>query len=227
MIVAEKVAAAWRERKTNYEQKEDFGSAIQWFEYAFQLGGGADLALTRKAADLRLRQYDDSIKQWEAYIASGIEDPELASAVAQLTEIKQQRDEVRLQEAKTRVDRNPTDLQFRYELGEIFLSLGMTQEAIPELQKARQNPNVRTRAMNLLGRCYDAKGMYDMAAKILSDAAGELLSMDSTKKEIIYSLGLVYEKMGEKEKSIESMKLIYEVDYDYKDVAPRVEGAYE
>lgn len=210
-----------------YEQKEDFGSAIQWFEYAFQLGGGADLALTRKAADLRLRQYDDSIKQWEAYIASGIEDPDLANAITQLAEIKQQRDEVRLQEAKNRVDRNPTDLQFRYELGEIFLSLGMTQEAIPELQKARQNPNVRTRAMNLLGRCYDAKGMYDMAAKILSDAAGELLSMDSTKKEIIYSLGLVYEKMGEKEKSIESMKLIYEVDYDYKDVAPRVEGAYE
>ncbi len=50
--------------------------------------------------------------------------------------------------------------------------------------------------------------------------------MDTTKKDIVYNLGLVYEKMGQKEKSIECMKQIYEIDYGYKDVADRVEGSY-
>jgi hypothetical protein len=46
------------------------------------------------------------------------------------------------------------------------------------------------------------------------------------KKEIVYNLGLVYEQMGEAEKSIACMKQIYEADYGYKDVAPRVESSY-
>jgi tetratricopeptide (TPR) repeat protein len=210
-----------------YEQKEDYESAVQWLDYAFQLGGGADLALLRRSSDLRLRQYDETLKQWEEYLATNPGEDEITSARAQIEEIKKQRDEVRFEEAKKRVDRNPTDLNFRYELGDILLSLGRAQEAIPELQKARQNPNVRTRAMLLLGRCYDVKNMFDLAAKTLSDAAGEIAGMDGVKKEILYTLGTIYEKMGNKEKYLECMKQIYEVEYNYRDVASRVEGAYE
>jgi hypothetical protein len=50
--------------------------------------------------------------------------------------------------------------------------------------------------------------------------------MDATKKEITYNLGLVYEQMGDAEKSIACMKQIYEADYGYRDVAPRVESSY-
>jgi hypothetical protein len=47
------------------------------------------------------------------------------------------------------------------------------------------------------------------------------------KKEIVYNLGLVYERMGEGEKSLTCMKQIYEADYGYKDVARRVESSYQ
>jgi hypothetical protein len=47
------------------------------------------------------------------------------------------------------------------------------------------------------------------------------------KKEIVYNLGLTYERMGELEKSLACMKQIYEVDYGYRDVARRVESSYE
>lgn len=50
--------------------------------------------------------------------------------------------------------------------------------------------------------------------------------MDATKKDLLYNLGLVYEKMGDKEKSVGCMKQIYEIDYSYKDVARRVESSY-
>ena len=50
--------------------------------------------------------------------------------------------------------------------------------------------------------------------------------MDAVKKDVVYNLGLVYDKMGDKEKSIACMKQIYEIDYGYRDVAARVEGSY-
>jgi len=37
---------------------------------------------------------------------------------------------------------------------------------------------------------------------------------------------LVYEQMGDRQKSLGCMKQIYEADYGYKDVATRVESSY-
>jgi tetratricopeptide (TPR) repeat protein len=131
-----------------------------------------------------------------------------------------------IEEARKRVERNPTDLQFRFELGEHLMNAGHFREGLPELQRARQNPNARLKAMNALGRCYRELGMFDLAAKQLEEAAREIATMDATKKEIVYNLGLVYERMGKREKSLACMKQIYEADYGYKDVATRVESSY-
>ena len=68
--------------------------------------------------------------------------------------------------------------------------------------------------------------MYDLAVSSLNYANGELFAMDNTKKEILFNLGLVYDKLGDKDKSLESFKEIYNADYDYRDVAKRVEGSY-
>jgi tetratricopeptide (TPR) repeat protein len=81
--------------------------------------------------------------------------------------------------------------------------------------------------MNLLGVCYCELGMLDLAMKQFEDAAREIVTMDPMKKEIVYNLGIVYEKMGEREKSLNCMKQIYEADYGYRDVAERVEGSYQ
>jgi tetratricopeptide (TPR) repeat protein len=210
-----------------YEQKEDLANAVQWFTYAAGLTNNTDAALVRKAADLRIKQYDTSIEEFENYLAAvDADSPEAAQAREQLETIRRERAEIELQEARTRVERNPTDLMFRYELGDILVRLADYKDAIPELQKARQNPNVRLKAMNLLGKCFVERNMLDLAAKTLEDAASELLAMDAVKKDIVYNLGLVYEKMGDNEKSIGCMKQIYEVDYGYRDVAERVEGSY-
>lgn len=210
-----------------YEQKEDFENATNWFKYAVELGGGSDQSLVRKATDLHMKQFDIAIKAREEFIVANPDTDESAQYRAEVESLKTQRAELLLEDARRRVERNPTDLMFRFELGEIFVSLKRFQEAIPELQKARMNPSVRIRAMGLLGQCFMARSMFDLAAKTFSDAASELTAMDNVKKDIVYNLGLVYEKMGNKEKSIECMKQIYEVDYGYRDVAARVEGSYQ
>jgi len=216
-----------RKIATLYEDKEDFDNAVQWYDYSIQLTNGSDGALIRKAADLRIKSYDLALGQWTDYLAAL--DPaseEAKNATAQIEKFKSDRADLLLSEAKARVERNPTDLVLRFELGEILVTTGNYQEAIPELQKARNNPNVRLRAMSLLGRCYQGKNMLDLSAKMFAEAASEISGMDTTKKEILYNLGLVYEQMGDKQKSVDCMKQIYEVDYGYRDVAERVEGSY-
>jgi len=208
-----------------YEQKNDLESAVTWFSYAAGLNT-TDSALVRKVSDLRIKQYDESIGSFQAYIAENSGTAEATQCEVDLERMQKERAALLLGEAQKRVDRNPTDLQTRFELGSVLVDAGNYKDAIAELQKARQNPNVRLRAMNLLGKCYTERGMFDLAANTLSTAAAELLQMDNVKKDIVYNLGLVYGKMGEKEKAIDCMKQIYEVDYGYRDVSERVEGSY-
>ena len=211
-----------------YEQKEDIENAIAWYQYASDLTKGTDANLVRKASDLRRKQADDEIAAHEKFLAEHDPGtPDYATRSEALVQAKKQRAELSIEEARKRSERNPTDLQLRFELGERLIDAGRPREALPELQRARQNPNARLKSMNLLGRCYRDLGMLDLAAKQLEEAAKEVTSMDAMKKEIVYNLGLVYEQMGEAEKSIAAMKQIYEADYGYRDVAARVESSYE
>lgn len=210
-----------------YEQKEDLENALAWYNYASELAKGSDSWLLRKVADIQLKQVDQAIADREEWLKLAGEDNEESPRVRkELEELKRQKNESLLDEARKRVERNPTDLLFRFELGEQLMESGLYTEAIPELQKARNNPNVRLKAMGLLGRCYVGKGMLDLAVKQFSDAAGEILAMDNVKKDLLYQLGLVHDKMGNKEKALECFKQIYEVDYGYEDVAQRVETSY-
>ncbi len=206
---------------------EDLEAVIQWYAYYNELGGGSDPAIARKLSDLQLQQLEKSIKSLEDWFSQGGDQhPDAELYRTQLEDLKKQRTDSILGEAKRRVDRNPTDLQLRFELGERLVEQGMFTEAIPELQRARQNPNARLRAMSMLGRCFTEKGMFDLAIGQLKSAASEMVAMDGSKKDTLYRLALLHEKMGNKDEYLTTLKEIYEADYGYLDVAKRVEGAY-
>ncbi|HEY2627187.1 MAG TPA: tetratricopeptide repeat protein [Candidatus Udaeobacter sp.] len=210
------------------EQKDDIAAAIGWYQYAADLTKGADAGLIRKVSDLKTKSLEREIAAHEEFLSTHGAHHELsAKRTEELKVAKRKRAEILVEDARKRMAGNPTDLQLRFELGEHLVNAGRFREALPELQRARQNPNARLKAMNLLGRCYSDLGMLDLATKQLEEAAQEILAMDTMKKEIVYNLGLVYERMGESEKSLSCMKQIYEADYGYKDVATRVESSYK
>ncbi len=210
------------------EQKDDIESATKWYQRAVELTGGRDASLIKKVSDLKMRGAERDIAAHEEFLARHQEkDAVRARKTEELQAAKKKRAGILIEETKKRLERNPTDLQLRFELGEHLVNAQRFREAVPELQRARQNPNARFKAMNLLGVCYRELGMLDMAMKQFEDAAREIITMDAMKKEIVYNLGIVYQKMGEREKSLNCMKQIYEADYDYKDVAARVESSYQ
>ena len=206
-----------------YEQMEDYANAYSFYAYAYQLSGSADVALNDKAMAMHEKAMQAEIEYYEQVLAA---DPTNEEAAATLAQRKAEIAQAVVADARARVEANPTDAQLQFKLGQALFDAGEYTEAIPALQRARTNPNIRIKSMLMLGKCYHAKKMVDMAIRQLEDADKELLTMDDTKKEVLYMIGVLYEEAGNKEKSIETLKAIYEVDYGYKDVAARVESAY-
>jgi tetratricopeptide (TPR) repeat protein len=212
----------------DWSEAEGFlDNAIWYYDHTNRLLNGGDANIARKKTDLEMKKTDRRVKELEEYLSKvDPEGPENKPYADELATLREQRDSVVIDTARKRVADNPTDLQLRYELGEVLKNAGKFTEAVPELQRARQNPNVRLKAMNLLGQCFVAKGMNDLAVVQFKTAASEIAGMDALKKEILYQLGLVYEKLGKKDDYLEAMKQIYEADYGYLDVAHRVESSY-
>ncbi len=200
-----------------YTQKKHFDKALEYYARIRSSEAGADPSLEKAIADTTLRKLDHAMAQLDPNA------PDHDEATARL---QAERAVYQVAECKARAERYPTDLQIRFELGELYFKSGKVNEAIQEFQKAQSNPARRVQTMGYLGQCFAQRGMNDMAARKFQDAIKEKPTFDDQKKDLIYQLGCVFEKMGKKEEAIEQFKLIYEADIGYKDVAAKVDAYY-
>ncbi|MCE0484925.1 MAG: tetratricopeptide repeat protein [Methylacidiphilales bacterium] len=207
-------------------QKDDYGSAIQWYQYAFEIGNKTDPSLEKIVGDLKLKKADQELHQLREGFESQVDPEQKAAIEAEIATKERELLEARLYQAEARVHAYPNEGQFHFELGEALYKLGEYKRALPELQLGLKQPSVRYHAFNLMGLCFLQQGMLDLAIKRFLDAKGELAVMDELKKEIVYNLGLAYEKSKQADKSLEQWKEIYEVDMAYRDVSKRVEESY-
>jgi len=209
-----------------YEQLENWSQSLTFYEWAFSLSR-KDPALERKVLEMREKVGTAQLTELQKFIDDNPEHPEVERVKAQLAELQGSQGKQLLDEARQQVEKNPTDAQLRFEYGKQLYDIENFTEAIPELQQAKRSPNLRIKAMLMLGRCYEGKNMFDLAVQQFEEAVKEIPGIDDTKKELLYSMGLLYEKMGNQEASLESLKQIYAADYGYKDVAERVEQSYQ
>ena len=205
-----------------YEQLEDWPNAYQFYDWAYNLSDG-DVALRAKAEKMHDQAEAQEMRDLEARATENPDDQEVK---AQLEERRKKQIEEAVNNAKTRVEQNPTDPMLRYEYGKALFDAGNYSDAIPQLQQAKRNPHIQSKVLLLLGRTFKAKGMLDMGVKQLDSALEDLVTMNSDKKEVLYEKGLLHDEMGDREKALECFKEIYEVDYGYLDIAERVESSY-
>jgi len=209
-----------------YVQKNDYGSAIPWYQHSFEMGGRVDSALEKIIGDLKLKHAEQEMTALSAALAEQT-DPEVQQQYqAAIEQKKSEIDHVRLEQAEFRVKAHPNDGEFHFLLGEALYKVGQFKRALTELQQGLKQANVRHQALNLMGLCFMQQGMLDLAIKRFSDAQGEIVGMDEIKKEITYNLGLAYLANGEGTTALNEFKKIYEFDMAYRDVAARVESSY-
>jgi tetratricopeptide (TPR) repeat protein len=206
-----------RELAKIYTEKNQFTDALALYDTIRNSDAGNDPTLDRAIADTTVKQFDFQISQINPFA------PDLAEQTAKLQADKLS---YQLTECQKRVERYPTDLAIRFELGVLCFQAGKISEAIAEFQKAQQNPHKKLPAMNYLAQCYAKRKMYDIAARTLQNAIKEKPVFDNEKKELVYNLGTVLETMGKKEEAIEQFKLIFEMDASYKDVGKKVDDYY-
>ncbi len=206
-----------------YEQMEDFANAYSFYAYAFQLSGSTDLSISDKAMEMNEKVMRADLEYYRSVLE---QDPNNEEAKAQYEQKKREIAQAVVEDARVRVEANPTDAQLQFKFGQALFEAEQFAEAIPALQRARSNPNLRVKSMLMLGKCYAAKHMTDMAIHQLEDANGEYPNMDDTKKELLYTIASLYEQSGNKDKALDNYKVIYEVDYGYRDVAQKVESSY-
>ncbi len=200
-----------------YTQKKQFDRALSYYERIKAMDGGADAALDRAVAETTVRKLEHAEEQLD------VTAPDHAERSAQMQAEKLA---FQVAECQKRVEKYPTDMAIRYEMGVLYFQAGKIGEAIQEFQKAQSNLNKRLAAMNYLAQCFAKRKMFDLAARTLQNAIKEKLVFDDEKKELIYNLGCVLESMNKKEDAIEQFKLIYETDIGYKDVAAKVDAYY-
>jgi tetratricopeptide (TPR) repeat protein len=200
-----------------YVQKKEFDKGLEYYNRMVQTEGVNDPALERVIAETTSRKFDNALSQL---------DPSSAAYADEKAKIEAEKQAYQISEAKRRVEKYPTDLQLRFELGRLYFQSGKISDAIQELQRAQANPHIKISAMNLLGQCFARRGMNDLAARTFQSAIKEKPVFDDEKKELIYMLGSVLEKAGKKEEAIEHFKQIYEVDIGYRDVAAKVDEYY-
>ena len=200
-----------------YTQKKQFDLALDYYQRIKSSELGADASLDSAIAQTTVRKFEHQISQL---------DPTAPDHAEQLAGLQSERQAYQLAECQRRVERFPTDLLLRFDLGQLYFQAGKIAEATAEFQKAQNNPNKRIAAMGYLAQCFAKRKMYDLAARRLQEALKEKPVLDDEKKELIYNLAEVLQNMGKKEEAIEQLKIIYEVDVGYKDVAAKVENYY-
>jgi tetratricopeptide (TPR) repeat protein len=200
-----------------YTQKKQFDKALGYYEQIKSSEVGGDASLDRNIADTVVRKFDHQASLLDANA------PEYADKLAKLQAEKQA---YQLAECQKRAERFSTDLQIRFELGQLYFQMGKITEAMKEFQKAQGNPHRRIQALSYLGQCFARRGINDLAATTFQDAIKEKVVFDDEKKELVYLLGSVYEKMAKREEAIAQFKLIYGVDVGYKDVAEKIDAYY-
>ncbi len=201
-----------------YTQKKKFDLALKYYEKIKATDMGAsDSSIDSAITATISRRFDSQIEQLDATA------PDYTDKVAQLNAEKQA---YKIASCQKRVEKFPTDLAIRFEMGVLYFEAGKINEAIQEFQKSKTNPNKKLASMNYLAQCFSKRKMYDLAAKTFQEAIKEKVGFDEEKKDLIYNLGSVLEAMDKKDEAIEQFKLIYEVDIGYRDVAAKIDKYY-
>lgn len=198
-----------------YVTQRLFDEAMDTLRKAQELRGSADPEIDASIGATMLKKFDHQVAELTS-----------KGDRAAAEDLREQRNDFFFDNIQQRVAKYPNDLNLRYELGVALCGRSMFNEAIQQFQLSQRNPRWHIKSLYHLGLCFKAKKQYDLALDQFGKAASELISMDSTKKDVYYEMGLIKEAMDDLTGAQQLFKEIYQADIAYKDVARRVEQGY-
>jgi tetratricopeptide (TPR) repeat protein len=192
------------------EMAKDLAGALDLVEQLLRVQPG-DAEVQELAADLRIRLQEQMVQKAEKSGDQAAAERARAALV-----------QMRVGEARRRVERNPADLGARFDLGSGLLAAGDVDAAIAELQQAVKDPRKKNEALFALGRAFQKKNLPELALgqfdKALQAAGSGVLA-----KEALYEMGGICQGLGKREDALRHYTRILEQDIGFRDVARKVE----
>ncbi|MFW5997008.1 MAG: tetratricopeptide repeat protein [Lentisphaeria bacterium] len=226
-IASEPTSANYRKLAELCQQNEEFDKAIEAYKKVLELSSGIDPGIDAAITDCINEKYNHQIaelrKQAEA-------EPDKAEEYnRQIKELDDERNKTLLEKLENRVENYPNELQYRFELGEMYFTVGQIDKALNEFQHSQRNPNLINRSKLYMAKCLLRKGMPDLAIERLNEVLEKSRDKmrEDTLKEMLYELVSAYEHKNEYDKAMENLKELYSIDVNYKDVASKMEKYYK
>jgi Flp pilus assembly protein TadD len=166
-----------------------------------------------RADDVRLRQLSRAARTLGARARETHTDEDRQQARLAALEQRQ----MMLEVYRERVQKYPTDLRLKFQLGRILFETAQYDEAIPALQSAQADPRSRARCELLLGRAFFEKGDAGQAIAVLGEALEHYELTDEHSKELLYWLGRAYEAAAQDEQARAAYGKLLRQDYNFMD----------
>lgn len=202
-----------------YLKAEQPDQALQWCERALKVDP-KDYLASELRGDMMLKKHEQHVQACEEAYNRGRDE----QSKARVVKARQGKLLFEIEEYARRVEAHPTELGLRFQLGKSYFDAGKIDEAIQELQKAKQDPLKKAEAGYYLGHCFVKKKIFNLAVKELKAAREDLFEMDGLKKDITYLLGRIYEQAKKPDLATAEYEQIAQSDYSYKDVTKRLES---
>lgn len=177
-----------------------------------------------KAQALDEHDFTISMKLGDIAMAEAKAKADAALAAGQdANAVKRERLLVEIAEYRRRVERQPTDMGHRYQLGMRLIQVGDIDGAAAEFQKTVGDPRVRKGSHRYLGFCFAKKNLLDLACQQYTSYLS-LTDDDQADeaKEVRFLRARVLEDSGKKEEALKDFERLVAIDLNYKDAAARL-----
>jgi tetratricopeptide (TPR) repeat protein len=121
---------------------------------------------------------------------------------------------------KHRVERYPSNLAFRYELGYRYMLTKRYSDSIRELQAAKNDPRRKGVCLLVLGQCFEKIGQHRLAMSHYESAIQEIPDREAdNKKRALHRAGRLALGLRDLEKAEKHLATLAGLDFTYKDVS--------
>lgn len=177
---------------------------------------GNDFRLAAELAEVELEPFRRNLGITEEKLRVQPQDEELRKIRIRLLKEINTRE---LELYRIKADRYPDDMSHRLELGVRLLRAGQLDEAIVELQKARNDAQQRWRALLYLGYCFKGRNNWRLAQRNFEEALQDLPgSEESVRKEILFQLAQGCAEAGDLAKALDLGSELANMDFAYREI---------
>ena len=131
---------------------------------------------------------------------------------------KQELEQVTMQMRTMRVEQNPGNSHYRFEMGDAYQSQGKYKEAIAEYQTAKADVSLQGDCLLALGQCFQQIQQYRLALTHYQQAITAIAGEGITKKKALYLAARLAYGLNDYDKADDFASQLAAIDFSYKDV---------